>query len=136
FRAGSVSDGCIPSLTLPARKAFLVSTLLRLALLRGRVGWRGGLHFLLLALDDQAAHLRRLHDAAVDQLVHDPPVELLVLLRQRVLIGVERHHDVLLTRRRVAAKADRHLGHVCPSHFFAGVTIACSTFASMTFIST
>src|SRR5262249_22220818 len=85
---------------------------LRPALLLGRgADRRRGFPLLGLALDDDLPDLAGLEQPAVDELLDQRPVLLLVLVRQRVLVGAQRDDDVLLARRRVAAQADGHLGH-------------------------
>src|SRR5262245_56490249 len=84
---------------------------LSLALGLGFGRCRGGGAFLLLALDDDLPQFARLHQAAADQLLDNGPVLLLVLVRQRVRVGVHADDDVLLAGRRVAAQPDGHFRH-------------------------
>jgi hypothetical protein len=84
-----------------------------------RIADRVGRRFLLvLTLDDDLAGFGGLEEAPFDELVDEGAVLLLVLLRQRVGVGVELHDDVLLPRLRVAAKPDDHLSHDKPLRSF------------------
>src|SRR5262249_37744521 len=92
--------------------AVSATLLLGPALLLRRVARRRGrLLSLLLARHGDGADLLGLEDTALDELVHQRAVLLLVLGRQRVLVGLHRHDNVLFPGRRVGEHPDRQFRH-------------------------
>src|SRR6516165_5876213 len=93
--AGGMTDEVSASCSVVRSGNFRIISLLGLRLplrCRGLLR-RGGLAGLLLAGHGDGAQLLRLDDAAVDQLVHQGAVLLLVLVRQGVLVGAQGDDD-------------------------------------------
>src|SRR5262249_13987850 len=119
IQIGEIKDHACPYSRLRLSRAcqaasgsLLFSLPLRPALvLRRRADRRRRLALLGLALDADLAQLGRLEVAPLDQLLDQRLVLLLVLVRQRVLVGAQADDDVFLARRRVAAQANGHFGH-------------------------
>src|SRR5215471_9133032 len=65
----------------------------------------------LLTLDDDLAGLAGLDQTALDQLLDECLVLLLVLVRQSILVGAHRDDNIFFSRLRIAAETDGQFRH-------------------------